>query len=337
MSNQHGVVGRQFKWPLVVVAVLASLSAGAEPNKKVPRIGYVEPFGSYWNEPVPVFQAFRAGMVEHGLVEGRDYVMELRDAQGKPERYPELTEELVRLPVDLFLVNVCGAPMNAARQATKTIPIVVPTCNDDMVETGLVKSLARPGGNVTGLSKLTPELAAKRLSLLKQTLPRLSKVAVLWNPNYSDFKADWRELRSAAKRLGVTLHPVEFRRPEEYEAAFAAMSAEHVDALITFSDTLTFSFADQVAKRAAAANVPAMFAFREVPDAGGLMSYGPNLRDMWYRCADYVARILKGVNPADMAIEQPERFEFVINVKAAKALGIAIPADVLLQADQIIE
>ena len=207
----------------------------------------------------------------------------------------------------------------------------------DPLGTGLVKSLARPGGNITGLSKLSPQLAPKRLSLLKQILPSISHVAVLWNPGYSDFKADWRELNTAAQRIGITLHSFEFRQIDELEAAFSAIRREHVEAVITFSDLLSFNYAKQFAERAAAARLPAIYAFREVPDAGGLMSYGPNIVDMYRRSADYVVRILKGANPGDLAIEQPTRFELVINVNTAKALGITVPRSVLLQADERIE
>ena len=256
---------------------------------------------------------------------------------GNPQRFVDLYAELARLPVDVLLVGVCGAPLDAARKASQTIPIVVATCNDDMVETGVIKSMAHPGGNVTGLSKLTPELAPKRLSLLKQTLPSITRVGVLWNPGYSAFTADWRELREAARRTGVTLVQFEFRRADELEAAFAAIRRERPDALITFSDVVVYNFAERVAKLAAEAQIPALFAFREVPDAGGLMSYGPNIKDMWRRSADYVVKILNGAKPADMPVEQPSRLELVINLKQAKALGITVPRAVLLQADYIIE
>jgi len=286
---------------------------------------------------LPVEQEFLDGLHDHGYVEGRNVVIEVRSAGGRPERFAELATELVRLPVDVLLVGVCGAPLDAARSATQTIPIVVATCNDDLVKTGIVNSLARPGGNVTGLSKLTPELAAKRLELLKETAPALSHVAVLWNPGYSDSKADWRETRAAARRLGVTLHPVEFRRPEDLEAAFATIKSEHVDALITFSDTLTYVNAKRVAELAAASRLPALYAFREVPDAGGLMSYGPNIRAMWRRAAAYVVKILQGAKAGDLPIEQPTKFEFVINLKTAKALGLTIPQSLLLRADDVIQ
>jgi putative ABC transport system substrate-binding protein len=282
-------------------------------------------------------RGFLVGMHEHGYEDGRDYVFEYRATLGNPERFADLTAELAHLPVDVLLVPVCGAPLNAARQASQTIPIVVATCNDDLIETGVIKSMAHPGGNVTGLSKLTPELAPKRLSLLKQTLPSITRVGVLWNPSYSAFTSDWRELREAARRIGVTLVSVEFRRADELEAAFTAIRRAHLDALITFSDVLVYTYAERVAKLTAEAQIPALFAFREVPDAGGLMSYGPNIVDMWRRSADYVVKILNGAKPADMPIEQPSRLELVINLKQAKALGITVPPGVLLQADEVIQ
>ncbi len=266
-----------------------------------------------------------------------DFAMEFRSTEGKPERVPQLVADLVQLPVEAILVGVCGTQLNVARRATQTIPIVVATCNDDMVETGVIASMRRPGGNVTGLSKLTPELAPKRLQLLKQTVPGIKRVAVLWNPAYSDFKADWRETLAAAQLLGLSIHPVEFRRPDDFDAAFAAIARERVDALITFSDALTYVHAKRVADLVAAAGLPAMFPFREVVDEGALMSYGPSLTGMWHRAADYVVRILKGANPAEMAIEQPTKFEFIVNLKAAKALGLAIPQSIRLQADQVLE
>jgi putative ABC transport system substrate-binding protein len=271
---------------------------------------------------------------ELGYVEGRDFIVEVVSAEGRGFFDP--TSQLVRARVDVLLVSVCGAPLDAARRATRTIPIVVATCNDDLVETGAVVSLHRPGGNVTGLSKLTPELAAKRLELLKETFPGISRVAVLWNPAYSDFKADWRESLASARSLGIALYPVEFRRAEEFDTAFAAIDNHRVDALITFSDLLTYVHAKRIADLAAATRLPALYAFREIPDAGGLMSYGPSIPGMWRRAAAYVVRILQGETPADLPIEQPTKFELVINLKTAKTLGLAIPQSVLLRADDAI-
>jgi putative ABC transport system substrate-binding protein len=325
--------------PFLCAALLAAVSFCdvAMAQLHVPRVGFVGVRPKAEGMLSPVLRGFRVGMQEHGYEDGRDYVFEYRATLGNPERFADLSAELARLPVDVLLVAVCGAPLDTARQASQTIPIVVATCNDDLVETGVIKSMAHPGGNVTGLSKLTPELAPKRLSLLKQTLPSITRVGVLWNPGYSAFTSDWRELREAAKRMGVTLVPFEFRRADELEAALAAIRRERPDALITFSDSLVYLYAERVAKVTAEAQIPAMFAFREVPDAGGLMSYGPNIVDMWRRSADYVVKILNGAKPADMPIEQPSRLELVINLKQAKALGITVPPGVLLQADEVIQ
>jgi putative ABC transport system substrate-binding protein len=325
--------------PFLGAALLAAISFCdvATAQSHVPRVGFVGSLPKAEGIFSPVLRGFFVGMQEHGYEDGRDFVFEYRATLGNPERFANLTAELARLPVDVLLVAVCGAPLDAARQASQTIPIVVATCNDDLVETGVIKSMAHPSGNVTGLSKLTPELAPKRLSLLKQILPSITRVGVLWNPGYSAFTSDWRELHEAAKRMGVTLVPFEFRRPDELEAAFAAIRRARPDALITFSDVLVYTYAERVAKLAAEAQIPAMFAFREVPDAGGLMSYGPNLVDMWRRSADYTVKILNGAKPGDMPIEQPSRLELVINLKQAKTLGITVPRGVLLQADYIIE
>jgi len=322
---------------LVLLAVAAA--ATAQQNRRIPRIGYVLPTAATWTQASlsPTVHGFLLGMRDFGYEEGRDFLMETRSAVGHPERMAELTAELVRLDVDLLLVPVCGAPLNAARKATATTPIVVATCNDDMVETGIVKSLRHPGGNITGLSKLTPELASKRLSLLKQAVPSISRVAVLWNPDYADFNADWRELDAAAKRLRVSLESFEFRDADELETAFDAMGRAHVDALMTFSDLLTYVHAARLAGLAASARLPAIYAFREVPDAGGLMSYGPNIPDMWRQSAAYVVKILKGAKPGELAIEQPRRFELVVNLKTAKALGLNVPPTVIARADEVIE
>jgi putative ABC transport system substrate-binding protein len=204
-------------------------------------------------------------------------------------------------------------------------------------ETGIVASLARPGGNVTGFSKLTPELAAKRLELLKEMVPWVSRVAVLWDPNYSDFTADWRELRTTASATSVTLRPVEVRDLADLDRAFATMVREQAEAIITFSDTMTYNSPTRVAELALRNKLPLMSPFREIADAGGLMSYGPSVPDLFRRSAGYVDKILKGAKPADLPVEQPTKFELVINLKTAKALGLEAPATLLALADEVIE
>jgi putative ABC transport system substrate-binding protein len=271
------------------------------------------------------------------LVEGRDFTLDLRLTAGHPERFESLTQDLVKSSVDLLVVGVCGAPLDVARRATQTIPIVVPTCNDDLVELGIVKSFKHPGGNITGMSKLTPMLAAKRLELLLQAVPEAKRIAVLWNPAYSEFKADWRELRAAARVLGVTLASFEFRSPDDLEPVFDSIAGEHPDALLMFSDQLAYIFAPRIARLAGERRLPTMFAFRELPDAGGLMSYGPNIAGMWRHSAKHIARILRGEKAGDLPIEQPTLFELVINRKAASDLGVTIPQSLLRRADAVVD
>jgi putative ABC transport system substrate-binding protein len=206
-----------------------------------------------------------------------------------------------------------------------------------MVETGIIASLAHPGGNVTGLSKMTPELTAKRLELLKEMVPKASRVAILWDPGYSAYLADWRELRERARTGGVTLLPFEARNVADLDRAFTAIVDARADAAITFSDTLTYNSANQVAELAARNRLPLMSPFHEVASAGGLMSYGPSVPDLFRRAAGYVDKILRGAKPADLPVEQPTKFELVINLKTAKALGLNIPMALQQRADELIE
>lgn len=268
-KNSSGSAERRLWRRCIYAAMLVSSLAAAQPAH-LPRVGLLGQ-RSGWEEAstTPFIHGFLEGMREHGYVEGRDYIVEYRTTRGDLARYGPLAAELVRLPVDVLLVAVCGEPLNAARRATADLPIVVATCNDDMVETGIVKSLRRPGGNVTGLSKLTRELAPKRLSLLKQTVPSISRVAVLWDPGYSDFTADWRELNTAAQSMGITLSSFEFRGADEIEVVFDAMRQQHLDALITFSDVLTYQFASRVAELASAARLPGTMRSGRFPTLAG--------------------------------------------------------------------
>lgn len=277
------------------------------------------------------------GLREQGLVEGRDYQFEFRFTAGRVELFEPLMREHVAAGVDMLLPSVCGLPLDAARRASRTIPIVVPVCNDDLVELGIVHSLHHPGGNITGLTKLTPELAPKRLQLLRLAIPALRRLAVLWNPAYAAFTADWRELRAAAAPLGVELLPVEFRRPEDIEPAFDAAARLRPDGVMTFSDLLTYVRAHDVAQLARAHRLAAIFAFREVADAGGLMAYGPSIPAMYHQSARLIARILRGEKPGDLPIEQASRFELVVNRRAARELGLALPRELLVRANEVIE
>ena len=222
-------------------------------------------------------------------------------------------------------------------RATANIPIVVAACSDDMVAAGIVQSLAHPGGNVTGIQKLTPELAAKRLELLKEVLPKASRVAILWDPAYSDFAADWTQLRASARSLGVTLLPVEARDPTEFESSFSTMIAMRPDALITFSDAVTYIHRQRLADLASKHRLPMMTPFQETTTAGGLISFGPSIPETTRHSAAFIDRILKGSKAGDVPIEQPTKFELVINMKTAKALGLTIPPSMLARADEVIQ
>jgi putative ABC transport system substrate-binding protein len=332
---------RAFIGTLAGGLLAAPLAAETQHAVKVWRIGFLGGSPS----AVPQFtQAFQQGLRELGYVEGQNIAIEPRYSEGRTERLPDLATTLVRLKVDVIVVNACGAPLNAASQATSTIPIVVAACNDDLVATGLISSLARPGGNITGLSELTPELGAKRLALLKEAVPKVRRVAVLWNPTYSErfsatfrfWSSDWTEIRAAAQGLGMTLQSVEIRGPDDFDTAFSTMTRERADALIAFSDPSIVSHGRRIVALAAKSHLPAVYPSREVVDAGGLMAYGPSTSDMFRRAAGYVGKILKGAKPADLPMEQPTKFELVINLKTAKALGLTIPQSLLLRADEVI-
>ena len=325
---------------LVLALLAAPLAAEAQQPAKIPRIGLLGTFPTNHHD-----QALRQGLHELGYVEGQNIAIERRYFEGKAERLPDLATQLVRLRVDVIVVDACGAPLNAARQATSSIPIVVTACNDDLVATGLISSLARPGGNITGLSELTPELGAKRLELLKEAAPTVRRVAVLWNPAYAErfganfrfWSSDWTEMRAAAQALGMTLQSVEIRGLDDFDTAFSAMTRERADALIAFSDPLIVSRGRRIANLAAKSRLPAVYPSREFVDAGGLMSYGPSISNMFRRAAGYVGKILKGAKPADLPMEQPTTFELVINLKTATALGLTIPQSLLHRADEVIQ
>ncbi|MBI2754075.1 MAG: ABC transporter substrate-binding protein [Betaproteobacteria bacterium] len=283
----------------------------------------------------PHLHAFSSGLRGLGYVEGRNIVVELRSADGNTERLPELAAALASLRVDV-LVAPDPPSTFAAKAATKTIPIVMRSSNDP-VEMGLVSSLARPGGNVTGVYSLYAELTPKRLELLKEAIPGLTRVAVLWNPEFRGSQVVWRDTQAAAKALGLTLHSLEVRRPEDLEGAFRAASAARDGALLTLRNPLLVVHRRRIAVLAAQSRVPVMYDEREFVDEGGLMSYGANLDDLYRRAAAYVDKILKGASPAEIAVEQPTRFELVINMKTARTLGITIARSVLLRADRVVE
>ncbi len=277
---------------------------------------------------------FREGLRELGYKEGRNITIEYRWAEGRLDRLPQLATELVQLKVDVLVT--AGSPgIRAAKQATTTIPIVM-AAGGDPVGSGYVASLARPGGNITGLSNLAEDLVAKLLELLKNAVPGVSRVAVLSNPANPAHASFRRVIQSAARTMGVTLLPVDARGPHEFDGAFATMIRERAGGLVELPDPMFLTERNRLTDLAAQNRLPAIYGFREHAAAGGLMAYGVNLRDSYRRAAAFVDKILRGAKPGDLPIEQPSKFEFVINLKTAKALGLTIPQSLLVRADEII-
>jgi len=318
---------------LILSLLTAPLTSTAQQAAKVPRLGLLIPGSS--SAFAPRIEAFRYGLRDLGYVEGRNITMEYRFAEGKDDRLPALVAELIRLQVDIIVTDG-EAAIRAAQHATTTIPIVM-AVSGDPVGIGHVASLARPGGNITGLSFMQPEVSGKRLELLQEAVPKLSHVAVLWNPDVPVSTLGFKETQTAAHALGLQLQSLEVRGPDEFDQAFAAMTSEHADALVVLSNPLFFEHRRQLAELAVKHRLPAIFLFREYVEAGGLMAYGANLNDMWRRAASYMDRILKGTKPADLPVEQPVKFALVINLKTAKALGVTIPPTLLFQADEVIQ
>ena len=307
------------------------LAAAAQPSAKVARIGYL--LGTTQEQEL-LLEAFLEAMRALGYVEGQHFVMEYRAAEGQYERLPDLAAELVRLKVDVLLVTNTSAVL-AAKHATTTIPIVMAGVAYP-VESGLVASLARPGGNITGLASLQHELIGKRLELLKAVLPTVSRVAVLWNPQDPAHAVAVREADVATQALGVQLHLVEARGPDAFDRAFAAMTRAHAGALLVLGDPLLFEHRRRLVELAVRSRLPTMHNIRPYVEAGGLMAYGPRPTDLRRRAAVYVDKILKGAKPADLPVEQPTTFELIINLKTAEALGLTIPPTLLFQADEVI-
>ena len=316
---------------LTVSLVAAPLVANAQRSGKVARIGYLSPVGGAGS---PAAEAFRQGLRELGHVEGRSITIEFRAAEGRSDLLPALASELVQLPVDV-IVAFSSAAAQAAKKMTTTIPIVM-VSSGDPVATGLVATLARPGGNITGLTGLATELSGKRLELLREAVPSLSRVAVLWNAGDAAMTHTFRGIEAAAPVLRVTVQPLGVREAQEIDNAMAAMAKERPDALFMVTDVLTRRHTRQVVEFAAQRQLPTLFEGRGPVDEGGLMSYGPSFPDLLRRAASYVDRILKGTKPADLPVEQPMKFELVINLKTAKTLGITIPPTLLIQADEVL-
>ncbi len=313
--------------------LLSSYPAAAHQADKVHRIGFLTPASLEVQKPW--LAAFRQGLQALGYVEGKNVIIEQRFAAGKANRLPALAAELVRLKVDIFVIHGMQA-IGVAYQASRTIPIVFAVASDP-IGTGLVASLARPGGNVTGLSDFHLDLGPKRLELLKEIAPSASRIAVLWNPANSSNVRQLKDLQAAASTLGVSLLPLAVKEPEDFDRAFASMRKELPDALNIFGNPLNGTYRHKIAAFALKHRLPAILTVRNFPEAGGLMSYGTDFRDLYRRAAGFVDKILKGAMPADLPVEQPTKFELVINLKTAKALGITFPRSILLRADKVIE
>jgi len=320
-------------WLLATVLLATVSIAQAQQPKKIPRIGYLT-LGS--SSPRSANEeAFRDGLHQLGYIEGQNVHVEYRYAAGEVGRLPELAAELVSLNLNV-IVAANTQSIDATRRATKTIPIVFPLTFDP-VASGFVASLARPGGNLTGLTTLNQEVAGKRVELLKEVMPRISRVAVLRDPTNSGSLFALKETEAAANHLGIRLHILEVRSADELEGAIQAATRERAGSLIVIPDNLFVRRKGQIVDHVMKSRLPTMFGESESVEAGGLMYYGANLPDLFRRAATYVDKILKGAKPADLPVEQPTKFEFVINLKTAKQIGLTIPQSVLYQADKVIK
>jgi putative ABC transport system substrate-binding protein len=315
---------------LLASILLTIISFAQAQQPKILRIGVLRA-GSL---PDPFLEAFRQGLRDLGYLEGKNILIELRYADGKSDRLPTLAAELVRMKSDVIL-TADTPPIRAAMNATREIPIVMGNVADP-VAAGLVANLARPGGNVTGLSALAPELDGKRLELVKETLPAATRVAWIWDPDNPALIIRLKQIQGASQALGLKLQPLEVRNPEELESAFNAAIREHAGAVMVPA-VMVSPYRKQIVAFAEKKRLPLIYDTKDfVEQAGGLMSYGPDFSDLWRRAATYVDKILKGTKPADLPVEQPTKFEFVINLKTAKQLGLTIPPNVLTRADRVI-
>jgi putative ABC transport system substrate-binding protein len=317
---------------LALSLLLAPLTADAQQARKIPLVGVLTSYSPEESHPA---YALREGLRGLGYVEGQNITIEWRWARGSPERFPDLAAELVRLNVDV-IVAPNNPAVQATQRATRTIPIVMvlPT---DPVGLGFVASLARPGGNTTGLTSQHPDLTGKHLQLFKEVVPNVSRVAVLWNPTEPGRLPVVREAEAVAPALGMQVQVFEAQNASEIDSAFAAMTRQGADGVLVLAGTLTFAHRARIAEHAAKRRLPAMCQWREYVEAGCLMSYSASLPGLYRRAAVYVDKILKGVKPADLPVEQPMKFELVINLKTAQALGLTIPPSLLFQADEVIQ
>jgi ABC-type uncharacterized transport system substrate-binding protein len=317
---------------LALSLVLALLAVEAQ-QARVHRIGFISSASS--SAMAARDEAFRQGLRTLGYVVGQNITIEYRWADGKNERLPGFAAELVNLKLDVIVTHG-GVATRAVKEASTTIPIVIAAA-DDPLAAGLVVSLARPGGNITGLSLMTPDLTAKRLELLKEILPELTRVAVLWNSGNPISEPELRKAEAAARSLGLQLQSLGMRDPHEFPSAFSSMKRERAGALFVLPDAMFFGLRNEIVDLAASSRLPLVAHLREFANAGGLMTYGPNVADVHRRAAEYVDRILKGAKPGDLPVQQPTKFELVINLKTAKALGLTIPQSLLMRADEVIQ
>ncbi len=319
----------------VVLVSLLAHSAEAQQTARIPRVGFISGSGSPEN-PWPSFEAFRQGMRDLGYVEGQNLLIEHRYGEGRLDRMPGLVNELVQQKVDV-LIGTNNVVIRAAKKATKTIPIVM-VSSIDPVAAGYVESLARPGGNITGLSYLSRDLSAKRMELLKEVLPKISRVAILWDANGPGPTVAFKEYQAAARTFKLHLQSLEVRGPTaDLKGAFQAAKKGRAEALILVQNPLTIQHQEQIMELATKNRLPSMNEDIQLVEAGGLLSYGASLVDMYRRAAIYVDKILKGAKPADLPVEQPMKFELVINLKTAKQIGLTIPQSVLFRADKVIK
>jgi putative ABC transport system substrate-binding protein len=313
---------------IVVALTVCGARAQAQKPAKVPRIGVLT------GPTDPGVEAFRQGLRELGYAEGKNVTIEHRSAEGKFDRLPGLAAELVQLKVDA-IVGSSNTAIIALKEATQTIPIVMAIAGDP-VGAGFIASLAHPGGNITGLTVIAEQLSGKRLELLKEINPKITRVAVFRSATTPTHAVLWKETQDAATALRIKVFPLDIRGPDDIESGFGMMAREHANAFIVLPEPVSFTKRKQIVDLAAKNRLPAMYPWNEFVDSGGLVAYSPNRDDLWRRAATYVDKILKGAKPADLPVEQPTKFELVINLKAAKQIGLTIPPNVLARADEVI-
>lgn len=335
VSIQWSVVSKRVLW-FALSALLFALcaSAQAQQAKRPPRIGYLS--ASSVSAIASRTAAFRQGLSELGYVEGKNIVIEYRYGDGKLDRVPALAAGLIRLNVDMIVIAGGNGAVRRVKQSIDSVPIIMANVLDP-VGSGFVASLARPGGNITGLSALTSELVGKRLDLIRETFPQASRVAALFDPQDDSKIVEMKEAQTVAKAAGVKLQAIEVRRSGEFESAFKAAAKERAEVLLVLQNALTTTGRKPIADLAIKNRLPTFWADSGLMDAGGLMSYGPNVSDLFHRAATYVDKILKGAKPAELPVEQPIKFEFFINLKTAKQIGLTIPPNVLARADKVIK